>query len=75
MMPRSRKSRPRPPKGRPAEPRVSNSVVAVEQKEWVLIPAPLIVEKALFNAAQEQLRENRTRARLGLRRLGIFFRV
>jgi site-specific DNA recombinase len=70
MMPRSRKSRPRPPKGRSAEPRVSSSAVAVDQKEWVFVPAPVIVDKALFNAAQEQLRENRTRARLGLRRLG-----
>ena len=70
MMPRSRKSRPRPPKGRSAERRVSNSAVAVDQKEWVFIPAPAIVDKALFNAAQDQLRENRSRARLGLRRLG-----
>lgn len=70
MMPRSRKSRQRPPKGRSAERRVSNSAVAVDQKEWVFIPAPAIVDKALFNAAQDQLRENRSRARLGLRRLG-----
>ena len=34
------------------------------------MPAPAIVDKALFNAAQEQLRENRTRARLGPRRPG-----
>lgn len=32
--------------------------------------APAIVDKAVFTAAQEQLRENRTRARLGLRRPG-----
>jgi site-specific DNA recombinase len=31
---------------------------------------PAVVDRALFNAAQEQLRENRTRARLGLRRPG-----
>jgi site-specific DNA recombinase len=31
---------------------------------------PPIIDKALFSSAQEQLRENRTRARLGLRRLG-----
>ncbi len=70
MMPRNRKSRPRPPKGRPAEPRVSNSAVAVDQKEWVFMPAPAIVDKAVFDAAQGQLRENRTRARLGPRRPG-----
>jgi site-specific DNA recombinase len=70
MMPRTRKSRPRPPKGRPAEPRVSSSAVAVDRKEWVFMPAPPIVDKALFDAAQEQLRENRTRPRLGPRRPG-----
>jgi site-specific DNA recombinase len=34
------------------------------------MPAPVIVDKALFDAAQDQLRENRTRARLGPRRPG-----
>lgn len=52
------------------EPRVSNSAVAVDQKQWVFLPAPAIVDNGLFNAAQEQLRENRTRARLGMRRPG-----
>jgi site-specific DNA recombinase len=70
MMPRTRKSRPRPPRGRTAEPRRSNSAVSVDQKEWLFMPAPAIVDPALFAAAQEQLRENRTRARLGRRRPG-----
>lgn len=68
MMPRSRKWRSRPPKGRPPEPRVASSAVAVDPKEWVFMPAPAIVDSALFNAAQTQLRENRTRASLGDRR-------
>ena len=34
------------------------------------MPAPAIVTPALFNAVQEQLRENRSRARLGPRRPG-----
>jgi site-specific DNA recombinase len=34
------------------------------------MPAPAIIDKALFKATQEQLHENRTRARLGLRRPG-----
>ena len=68
MMRRTRKSRPRQAKGRPAVPRLSNSAVTVDQKEWVFIPAPAIVDKTPFKAAQEQLRENRTRARLGQRR-------
>jgi site-specific DNA recombinase len=70
MMPRTRKSRPRPSRGRPAEPRKNHAAIAVDQQEWVFMPAPAIVDKALFNAAQEQLRENRTRARLGPRRPG-----
>jgi site-specific DNA recombinase len=70
MMPRTRKSRPRPSRGRPTEPRRSDSQIAVDQQEWVFMPAPAIVDKGLFNAAQEQLRENRTRARLGPRRPG-----
>ena len=70
MIARTRRSQPRPPRGRPAEPRRSKSAIAVAQQEWVLIPAPAIIDKLLFAAAQEQLRENRTRARLGLRRPG-----
>jgi site-specific DNA recombinase len=70
MMPRTSKSRPRPPRGRPAEPRRTKSAVAVDQQEWVFLPAPAIVDKALFASAQDQLRENRTRARLGSRRPG-----
>ncbi len=34
------------------------------------MPAPAIVDSALYNAAQAQLRENRTRACLGHRRAG-----
>lgn len=70
MMPRTRKSRPRPPRGRPAESRRNKSAIAVDQQDWVLMPAPPIIDGSLFSAAQEQLRENRTRARLGLRRPG-----
>lgn len=70
MVPRSKKSRLRPPKGRPYETRADNSPVSVDRTEWVFMPAPAIVNKALFDAAQEQLRENRMRARLGPRRPG-----
>jgi site-specific DNA recombinase len=38
MMPRTRKSRPRQPRGRPADPRRSNSAITVVQKEWVFMP-------------------------------------
>ena len=67
MMPRTRKTRLRPPRGRPAEPRRSNSPVATDQKEWLFVPAAALVDAALFRAVQNQLRENRRRARLGRR--------
>jgi len=70
MMPRTRKTRPRPPRGRPTEPRKSNTPVAVDAKEWVFVPVPPIVDERLFRVVHEQLEENRTRARLGRRRLG-----
>src|SRR5208337_3201458 len=60
----------RPPRGRPAEPRKSNTPVAVDSKEWVFVPVPPIVDERLFRVVREQLEENRTRARLGRRRLG-----
>ena len=70
MMPRNRKTRPRPPRGRPAEPRRSNTPVAVDSKEWVFVPVPPLVNERLFHAVQAQLEENRRRARLGRRRPG-----
>ena len=70
MMPRNRKTRPRPPRGRPAEPRRSNTPVAVDSKEWVFVPVPPLVNERLFHAVQAQLEENRKRARLGRRRPG-----
>jgi hypothetical protein len=70
MTPRTKKSRPRPPRGRSAEPRRSNSPTAVDPEQWVFMSTPPIIDKALFSAAQQQLKENRARARLGLRRLG-----
>ena len=70
MMPRTRKTRPRPPRGRPAEPRRSNTPVAIDSKEWVFVPVPALVNERLFRAAQQQLGENRARVRLGRRTLG-----
>ena len=70
MAPRTKKSRLRPPRGRQAEPRRSHSAVSVAQSEWVFMPAPPIVDRALFAAARDQLKENQTRSRAGLRRTG-----
>lgn len=70
MMPRGKKTRPRAARGRPAEPRRSNAPVAADPKDWVFVPVPALVDVALFRATQEQLQENRSRARLGRRRPG-----
>jgi len=70
MMPRGKKARSRAARGRPAEARRSNAPVAADPKEWVFVPVPAIVDAALFRAAQQQLEENRSRARLGRRRPG-----
>jgi len=70
MMPRGKKARPRAARGRPAQPRRSNAPVAADPREWVFVAVPPIVDAALFRAAQEQLQENRSRARLGRRRPG-----
>src|SRR5271157_5714419 len=53
MMPRTRKTRPRPPRGRPAEPRRSNTPVAVDSKEWVFVAVPPLVDGRLFRARRE----------------------
>ena len=70
MMPRGKKSRPRAARGRPAEPRRSNVPVAAAPEDWVFVPVPALVDKALFRAARAQLEENRSRSRQGRRRPG-----
>ncbi|MGC1954584.1 MAG: recombinase family protein, partial [Gammaproteobacteria bacterium] len=58
MLPRLRAQR-----GRPLQPRHAQSTYDVPREEWLLIPVPAIVDEALFVAVQEQLAENRRRAR------------
>ncbi len=70
MMPRGKKARPRAARGRPPEPRRSNAPAGADPKEWVFVPVPALVDAALFRVAQQQLQENRSRARLGRRRPG-----
>ena len=70
MMPRGKKSRPRAARGRPAEPRRSNVPVTAAPEDWVFVPVPALVDKALFRAAHAQLEENRSRSRQGRRRPG-----
>jgi len=70
MTPRGKKSRLRAARGRPAEPRRRNVPTPTDQKEWVFVPVPALVDEALFRAARAQLDENRSRARQGRRRPG-----
>jgi site-specific DNA recombinase len=70
MTPRGKKSRLHAARGRPAEPRQSNVPTPTDQKEWVFVPVPALVDEALFRAARAQLDENRSRARQGRRRPG-----
>ncbi|MFZ0255018.1 MAG: recombinase family protein, partial [Gammaproteobacteria bacterium] len=58
MLPRLRAQR-----GRPLQPRHAQSIYDVPREEWLLIPVPAIVDEALFAAVDEQLQENRRRAR------------
>ena len=49
-------------RGCPA-PRCTYSTYDVPAEEWIRIPVPTIVSEDLFSVVQEQLRENRARAR------------
>jgi site-specific DNA recombinase len=70
MEPRTKKGWLRPPRGRPAEPRADRVARTTDPKEWVFVSVPALVKQSLFQATQEQLHENRRRARLGPRRPG-----
>ena len=49
------------------QPRRAHSIYAQPAADWLPIPVPALVDDALFNAVQEQLAENRRRARQGQR--------
>jgi site-specific DNA recombinase len=54
-------------RGRPLQPREARSSRDTPAEDWLHIPVPPIVDAAVFAAVDEQLQENRRRARLGLR--------
>src|SRR5215472_6243382 len=54
-------------RGRPLQPREARSSRDTPPEDWLHIPVPPIVDAAVFAAVDEQLQENRRRARLGLR--------
>ncbi len=53
----------RPRKDSSAQPRNNTSRYAVEKEKWIYIPVPAIIDDNLFEVAQEQLEENKKRAR------------
>jgi site-specific DNA recombinase len=50
-------------RGRPLQPKRAISSSDVPAEEWLRIPVPAIIEPELFEAVQEQLRENQRHAR------------
>ena len=54
----------RVPRGKPAHPRRAFWGKDAPKDEWITIPVPALVDPALFDAVQEQLEENRRRARI-----------
>lgn len=57
----------RPQRGRPAQPRRARAPIDVPPEEWIGVPVPALVSEDLFATVQEQLQENRQRARQGQR--------
>jgi site-specific DNA recombinase len=57
------RSRLRPQRNGSLQPRRPVSTYDVPQDEWLYIPVPAIVDEALFETVQEQLAQNRQRAR------------
>jgi site-specific DNA recombinase len=54
----------RTPRGRPAQSRRGYWGKDAPKEEWITIPVPALVDAALFEAVQDQLEENRQRARI-----------
>jgi site-specific DNA recombinase len=53
----------RPRKDSSEQPKDNTSRYAVEKENWIYIPVPAIIDENLFDAVQEQLEENKRRAR------------
>lgn len=54
-------------RGRPMQPKRAVSSQDVPREKWMSIPVPALVSEDLFESVQEQLQENRQRARIGER--------
>ena len=53
----------RPRKGSSEFPKNNSSRYAVDKEDWIYIPVPAIVDENLFNSVQDQMEENKKRAR------------
>ena len=53
----------RPRKDSSEQPKNNSSRYAVEEENWIYISVPAIIDENLFDAVQEQLEENKKRAR------------
>lgn len=53
----------RPGRQQSPHPRRAYSIYDQDQQQWILIPVPALVDEALFEVCQQQLNENRQRAR------------
>ncbi len=54
----------RPRKDSSEQPRNNSSRYPVDKENWIYIPVPALVDEDLFELAQEQLEENKRRARV-----------
>ncbi|WP_203368856.1 recombinase family protein [Cysteiniphilum marinum] len=54
----------RPRKDSCEQPKRNVSRYRVEESEWIYIPVPAIIDESLFDAVQDQLLENKKRARV-----------
>jgi site-specific DNA recombinase len=53
----------RPGRRQSPQPRQDYSIYDKDPQQWILIPVPALIDEALFEAVQQQLQENRQRAR------------
>ena len=67
---RIKNSRLRPRRGQLSEGRTDYVASDTDQTDWVFMPVPALVKPSLFQAAQQQLHENWSRARPGRSRPG-----
>jgi site-specific DNA recombinase len=59
----TKRPRLRPGRKQAPHPRRAYSIYAKDPQQWLLIPVPALIDAALFEAVQQQLQENRQRAR------------